>query len=375
MKMKIKILIALLSGLITTSVSAYDSLSDSGFYDLQKKSGGHFGIYFLRRAIFSEYSPQYPLWSDGADKNRWIYLPRRKKIDTSNPNRWVFPRGTKLWKEFSFIEMGKKRKIETRLLEKISDKDWIAETYVWNEEQTVATLAPEEGIKEHYLLANGKYYDIPSKHDCSYCHSKGGIDSGLKKTPVLGFSALQLSDDRDPNAIHGSELKPGMITLSALQRLKKTTKILQVMPRIQNVASAPLQRSVFGYLHANCGHCHNEAGFAELTTTLNFNHDATANYIQQNGTYKTAIGKSISDYLTSTGSPEKVINPGAAENSALIYRMTEEQEEYTFEIPSWHHSAGFSLTAGVKMPFVGTNVVDSEAVDIIKKYINNLSGD
>lgn len=371
--MKKLILIAAISALLSTSVSAYDSLSGSGFYNLQKKSGEYFTNYFPGRALFTEYSPQYPLWSDGADKKRWVYLPRGKKIDTSNPNSWVFPIGTKLWKEFSFIESGKNRKIETRLLEKTSDTDWLAETYVWNEFQTAAILAPEEGIKNHYPLENGKYYDIPSKHDCSYCHSKADIDSGPQKTPVLGFSALQLSDDRDPNAIHGNKLKPEMITLSELQRLRKTTRKLLLMPRIQDVDTAPLQRSVFGYLHANCGHCHNESGLSEFTTTLNFNHDATANYIQQNGTYKTAIGKSISDYLNPTGSPEKVINPSAAEDSALIYRMTEEQEEYTFEVPQWHHSAGFSLTVGVKMPFVGTNVVDTEAVDIIKEYINKLS--
>src|SRR5262245_41272255 len=46
------------------------------------------------------FNPQYPLWSDGLQKSRWIHLPPGTKIDTSDPDRFIFPRGTKLWKEF-----------------------------------------------------------------------------------------------------------------------------------------------------------------------------------------------------------------------------------------------------------------------------------
>jgi hypothetical protein len=47
------------------------------------------------------FSPQYPLWSDGAKKRRWISLPPGTFIDASRPDAWEFPRGTRLWKEFS----------------------------------------------------------------------------------------------------------------------------------------------------------------------------------------------------------------------------------------------------------------------------------
>src|SRR5687767_4958187 len=47
------------------------------------------------------YRPRYELWSDGAEKRRWILLPEGERIDTSNMDDWVFPVGTKLWKEFS----------------------------------------------------------------------------------------------------------------------------------------------------------------------------------------------------------------------------------------------------------------------------------
>lgn len=361
-----------------TSAATYKSLYETGFdrldhvHQLEPKNKIFSHLKRKQRGVFAKYLPQYPLWSDGSIKKRWVYIPKRAQIDTRDPDNWVFPTGTKFWKEFAFEENGSLRKIETRLMEKTADDSWIMLTFVWNEAQTNAVLAPEAGIKNHYELANGKFYDIPSQHDCEYCHSKAGIDNGPQKTPVLGFSALQLSDDRDPNAIHGEPLTKGMMTLLALQKRKIVSHKMDYLPAIAESEYAPLQRSVFGYLHGNCGHCHNESGLAEFTNTLNFNHKATARFIQQNGTYKTAIAKPITAYLQPAGSPTLVINPGHAADSALIYRMTEEFEQYTFHVPDWHHSAGFSLTLGVKMPFVGTNVIDQTAIDVITEYINNL---
>ena len=37
------------------------------------------------------FAPQYPLWTDGAAKRRWISLPPGTAIDASDPDAWVFP--------------------------------------------------------------------------------------------------------------------------------------------------------------------------------------------------------------------------------------------------------------------------------------------
>lgn len=362
---------------ISANANTYQRLSDTGFYDLQTNSSYGFrsSKHYSKRnqPLFAAFSPQYPLWSDGAKKMRWIYLPAGSKIETSDPNDWQFPVGTKLWKEFSFVEDGNIKKIETRLLERLGDGRWNMQSFVWNEAQTDAVLVPEAGIKNHYKLSNGEYYDIPSKQDCQFCHSKAGTNIGPLKTPVLGFSALQLSDIRDANAIHGEALLPGMLTLSKLQKMHRISVPMTTLPAIPDSEKHPFQRRVFGYLHANCGHCHNEAGMAELSTTLSFYHNANATVIQQNDTYKTALGKSIADYLQPANSPKKFIEPGNAENSAILYRMTNEVDQYSFTIPQWHHSGGFSAAFGVKMPFVGTNMVDEEAVGFITEYINTMS--
>jgi hypothetical protein len=46
------------------------------------------------------YTPGVTLWSDGAEKHRYLYLPPSTTIDTSNLDAWRFPVGTKAWKEF-----------------------------------------------------------------------------------------------------------------------------------------------------------------------------------------------------------------------------------------------------------------------------------
>ncbi|MCK5942315.1 MAG: hypothetical protein KAI24_10130, partial [Planctomycetes bacterium] len=60
------------------------------------------GLYadFARREVAADvlpYSPVYALWSDGANKRRWLWLPPGTHIDGSDPDAWRFPIGTRLW--------------------------------------------------------------------------------------------------------------------------------------------------------------------------------------------------------------------------------------------------------------------------------------
>src|SRR5688572_8862272 len=71
-----------------------------------------------------DFAPEYPLWSDGTSKRRWLQLPAGTSIDASNPDAWEFPRGTKAWKEFSHAG-----RVETRLIERLADGTWRYSTY------------------------------------------------------------------------------------------------------------------------------------------------------------------------------------------------------------------------------------------------------
>src|SRR5687768_17536817 len=206
------------------------------------------------------FSPQYPFWTDGATKKRWIRLPAGSAIEATNVSRWEFPIGTKFWKEFSFDG----RKVETRMLWRVNADAWVFATYAWNEAQTDAALAPEAGLPGIAEVAPGKRHSIPGIADCRSCHDSA-------RTEILGFDALNLSDDRDPNAPHAETLTKEMLTLRTLTEENllspKRSELITTPPRI--AASSPNARAALGYLSTNCGSCHNrESSIASLGLIL-----------------------------------------------------------------------------------------------------------
>jgi len=175
------------------------------------------------------YAPAFPLWSDGADKRRWLELPASTHIDTSDPNDWVFPVGTRFYKEFARDG----RRLETRLLLKWGPEagDWTGSAYIWLDDQSDAVLAPE-GARD----VDQRGYDVPSAAECGACH-------GGRRSHVLGFSALQLG------AAKGLPLSLDELVREGLLSAAPETPIL--------IPGDETERRALGYLHANCGHCHN----------------------------------------------------------------------------------------------------------------------
>jgi hypothetical protein len=196
------------------------------------------------------FSPQYPLWSDGADKQRWIALPPGSAIDAARPDAWEFPRGTRLWKTFSHAG----RPVETRYIERDGDGRWHYATYIWRADGRDADLAPPRSIVLTLPDAPGRYV-VPSRGDCLACH-------GGAAAPVLGFGALQLSPARDPNAAHGRPRAEGEVDLRALVERDLVRglppQLVAQPPRI--AAGSALERAALGTLHGNCAHCHHAAG-------------------------------------------------------------------------------------------------------------------
>jgi hypothetical protein len=295
------------------------------------------------------FSPQYPLWSDGAQKKRWIYVPQHAQIDATDLDAWVFPVGTKFWKEFSFNG----RRVETRFLWRASERGWVFASYKWNDEQTDATLASVDGEPGVAELAPGKRHSIPSIDDCHACHDSASAE-------VLGFNALQLSTDRDPNAIHGEPLTADMLTLKTLldQGLLKTTRtdLISNPPRID--ATTPRTRAVLGYLSTNCGVCHNgKTSLAELGMLLKQpSHPPSpmglrrASAPSQNLALETTIGQPGIFKIAGKESSSMRLAPGAPDLSALLYRMK-------------------SRRPSSQMPPLGTVLPDQDAIAAVTKWI------
>jgi hypothetical protein len=288
-----------------------------------------------------KFSPQYPLWTDGAGKKRWIYIPPGRSIDARRVDDWVFPVGTRLWKEFSF---GKR--VETRYLEKVGKRVWSYATYAWKEDESDAVLVPESGFPDHVEIAPGIRHSIPGVGDCKTCHEGQGRDI------VLGFTALQLSPDRDPNAPHADSVTPDMINLKTLVDRKLIAhlpeRFISQPPAI--AARSPQERAALGYLSANCGGCHN-ATDPLSSVGMFLKRSVESTHATAELEMKSVIGRASKYQIPDLGPDQSYrIYPGDPARSAIVYRMSS-RDPYR------------------QMPPLGTKIVDKEALALITRWI------
>jgi len=200
------------------------------------------GLYedFARRTLacgVREFEPGFVLWSDGAAKRRFVYLPPGATIGADDPDQWFFPPGTKLWKEFSIaLPDGGMAVIETRLFSKQQDGTWRWTTYVWSDDGAMA-VRTDNGVKN----VRGTTYEIPSQQDCAKCHD-GRIDK------VLGFDSILMAAPEAKGLVYAELLAKGKLAASPAPPAASALQI----------PGTPAERAALGYLHANCGvACHN----------------------------------------------------------------------------------------------------------------------
>jgi hypothetical protein len=279
------------------------------------------------------YEPGLRLWSDGLDKVRYVYLPPRQRIDTSDMDEWTFPVGTKLWKEFRWHG----KRIETRFLEKVAPDAWRRTTFVWNADESDAREAVE-GMTTWLGDGHGAY-DIPGREDCGRCH-------GGRRDNVLGFEALALASPQAKG-----------VTLSRLVSEGRLTHPPD--PAAPSVPGGALDRQALGWLHMNCGvSCHNanpEAGasFAGLNLKLAANGPSDP-------LLTPAVRTAVKRATTALGfrdrnAPRIRIVPGRPHESALYVRAS-------------------SRAPALSMPPLATHLIDQEAVTALERWIGALPG-
>jgi len=236
------------------------------------------------------YAPGTSFWSDGYDKSRYLELPPGATIDTSNPDEWTFPIGTKVWKEFRFRE----RLIETRLLWKVKADRWATASYVWSEDGKTAQRG--EG---RAFVVGGDDYTVPTVKGCYECHA------GRKDT-LLGIDAISL----------GQPAAEG-ITLASLVA--------------ENRLSAPPPQTSFAIdpglavLHVNCGvSCHNaNPGIKGADSSLRLRlgvAEVTGQPRDQWAIYRTTLG--VATTVPGWNGARRVV-PGAPDESAILRSMKE----------------------------------------------------
>jgi len=278
------------------------------------------------------FQPQYPLWTDGAVKRRWMSMPPGGAIDGRDPDAWDFPVGTRFWKEFSF---GGTR-VETRYMERLANGGWLFATYAWAEDGQSAQLVSDKGRSRAFPLGNGLFHAIPSANDCRACHN-------ASSQPVLGFSAVQLPYTCD------SVETPGATVAGLIARgLLSTPAGAPPERRSDNLPE--LERAALGYLHGNCGHCHNGAGpLARLG--LDFRLSAT--------------GRTPAALSSAVGQPLKSPPPGL--HPGTLLRIAPGQPGLS-AVPQRMASRWPVL----QMPPLGTALSDAEGVALINRWIADM---
>jgi hypothetical protein len=269
------------------------------------------------------YQPAHQLWSDGADKRRWIQLPADTQIDTADMDHWRFPIGTKVWKEFSRGGA----LLETRLIERYGDgeDDYFIGAFIWSPDRQDATLA-NDGATD----VNGTTHDVPNTEQCGDCH-KG--EAGR----ILGVSAIQLS---------GVSSGLTLAALAAGHRLSQPPAPGGYpVPGDANTAAA------LGYLHANCGNCHGPNTTAWRVTRVDMRLRVAERVANQTQLWQTMVGQPLQRWTHPTITEQVV--PGDPAASAIVERMK---------------------ARGIydQMPPLATEIADTAGVDLVTRWIASL---
>ncbi len=273
-----------------------------------------------------EFKPRWPLWTDGAAKRRWIQLPAGTAIDDTNMDYWTFPVGTKLWKEFKRDGV----RVETRYAVKTgaADDEWDLMPYAWNTAQTDALSAPD-GVVD----ANGTGHDIPPASACMGCHAN-------VKSRVLGFSALQL----DYTAPSGLMDLDDAVAAGWLANVPGATT-----PHLP-VPGTATEQAALGYLHGNCGHCHN-ADSPLINRPMFRLEPGYLDTVQNTRTYESTINV-IAD--VEIDGATIVAKPGDPDHSVIITRMN-------------------TLNTAKRMPALGVELVDPTGQNVLRSWITALT--
>jgi cytochrome c553 len=254
------------------------------------------------------FRPTHTLWSDGAQKDRLVRLPPGSRIDTSDMDHWTFPIGTQVWKEFARDGV----KLETRLIERYgpgSEDFWMG-SFVWTPDQKDAVYA-EAGMSN----VNGTDHEAPAAKLCGACH-RG------EPGRLLGLAAIQLSHDDDgpanaPGVLGGDGRGKGanLTDLAAAGLLSHPPPAGVTYPVPGDGPTA----AALGYMHANCGHCHNPNGTSWPDTQMVMRLEIAERTPLETKMVRSLVGTPLQYWRNPTIKTRLV--PGDPDASALLVRM------------------------------------------------------
>lgn len=312
-----------------------------------------------------QYDLNVELFSDYADKVRLIKLPQDEKMEYRDSGVFEFPVGTIIAKTFAYWNDRRdatqgRRILETRI-ELLRDTGWYGASYVWNDEQTEATLVlggsdtqvawiDEEGAEQETR------YQIPNANQCITCHSQdktfvpiGPIARNLNRPFVdhvarnqASATKTQLISMRQPSSTNQLE---HWVSLEVLSGLPDANEKIPEWPHLSDPESGTVETRARAWLDVNCAHCHSPGGSAR-TSGVDLRWDQAD--LSKAGKWKTPVAAG-----PGSGGRKFTIVPGKPDESILMYRLESDDPK-------------------ALMPNVGRTMVYDRGVELVRQWIASL---
>ncbi|MCH2209727.1 MAG: PQQ-dependent sugar dehydrogenase [Fuerstiella sp.] len=287
-------------------------------------------------------------WMDGAAGERWIAIPGSDSITLASDGRSpVYPDGTVFIKHLTLPQADVSMPpfpLETQVLH-YENESWHPYSYVWDDDQTDAVLVDAAGGDRHlnhYVNAVSgsgteiaeRTWHVSAENECRMCHNAG---SGF----VLGFVPGQLNIDQP---VSGDRTATQLTHLTDRRVIDRIPSFPDDDPgRLVDPydEAHSLDDRARSYLHGNCASCHHPRGNAIVSF-----------YLRRELPFeelRTNKGTGIGTFGIRNA---KLIVPGDPYRSVLLYRMSK---------------LGYA-----RMPYIGSRVVDSQAVDLIEQWIRSM---
>jgi uncharacterized repeat protein (TIGR03806 family) len=290
------------------------------------------------------YDLNTPLFSDYAAKYRFIWMPPGSSAVYREDGPFDFPDGTILSKSFAFPvdgHPGEEKLVETRLLVR-TKSGWTPLPYVWNQEQTEATLQyVPDPVAVKWTDARGRHFDfsyhIPNTNECRQCH-----DNSRELKPI-GVKARNLN--KNYSYADGTSNQIAYLTRIGYLRGAPPFDSVPRVAKWDDATTGTVADRARAYLDNNCAHCHQPGGSAAYSgVDLRF----TQTELDRMGFCKSPasagnVGRLLYDIV-----------PGDPAASILVYRMN-------------------STEPKVMMPQYGRTLVHQEGVALIRDWIASMS--
>jgi len=288
-----------------------------------------------------------PLFSDYANKYRFVFVPPGQTAAYDAQNVFDFPVGTIVSKTFAFdLPGGGERVVETRLLVHRAS-GWRALVYLWDAAMTQATYTPEGAIVPiDVVVTDGSersiVYQVPDVNQCGGCHTGFG-----QPMQLIGPKARLLNR---PDPGDGTGTTNQLVTWNALGILDAAVdpSLEPRLPVWDDPTDGTLGERARAYLESNCAHCHRPAGRASFTNLWL--------HIDQPEDFNLGICKHPIAAGAGAGGLTFDIAPGDPDASILAYRLA-------------------SAQPAIAMPELAKATVHDEGVALVRDWIAGLPGD